>query len=123
MTENPVPNVVQIQEKKPSKFPRWLLFVVPILLIGICCVVLAVVIKPFFNVNVKGGGYSIESVTLSSDFQDNQPVDVKDVFNPSEAIICTVKTIGIEDGIIGMRWYLGENFNLRTCRKNKEQLN
>ena len=119
MTENPVQNEVQIQEKKPSKFPRWLLFVVPILLIGICCVVLAVVIKPFFNVNVKSGGYSIESVTLSSDFQDYQPVDVKDVFNPSEAIICTVKTIGIEDGIIGMRWYLGENLIYEHAEKTK----
>ncbi|MBI5953700.1 MAG: hypothetical protein HY865_18760 [Chloroflexi bacterium] len=109
MTENPLPNEVQAQEKKPSKFPRWLLFVVSVLLIGVCCVVLAVVIKPLFNVNVKSGGYSIESVTLSSDLEDNQPVDVKDVFNPSEAIICTVKTAGIEDGIIGMRWYLGEN--------------
>lgn len=109
MSENPLPNEVQTQEKKTSKFPRWLLIVAPILFIGICCVVLAVVIKPFFNVNVKSGGYSIESVTLSSDLKDNQPVDIKDVFNPSEAIICTVKTTGIEDGIIGMRWYLGEN--------------
>jgi hypothetical protein len=100
---------VQPQEKKPSKFPRWLLIAAPILFIGVCCVILVVVVKPFFNVNVKSGGYSIESVTLSSDLENNQPVDVKDVFNPSEAIICTVKTTGIEDGIIGMRWFLGEN--------------
>lgn len=109
MTENPLPNEVQTQEKKTSKFPRWLLIVAPILLISACCVILAIVVKPFFNLNVKSGGYSIESVTLSSDLEDNQPVDIKDVFNPSEAIICTVKTTGIEDGIIGMRWYLGEN--------------
>jgi hypothetical protein len=109
LTEIPLTNEVKTQENKPSRFPRWLLFVVPVLLISVCCVVLAVVIKPFFNVNVKSGGYSIESVTLSSDLKDNQPVNVKDVFNPSEAIICTVKTTGIEDGIIGMRWYLGEN--------------
>ena len=122
MTENPVQNEVQIQEKKPSKFPRWLLFVVPILLIGICCVVLSVVIRPFFNVNLKSGGYSIESVTLSSDFQNYQPVDIKDVFNPSEAIICTVKTSGIEDGIIGMRWYLGENLIYEYTEKTKNNL-
>lgn len=109
MTENLESIEVQTAEKKPSKFPRWLLISALILIVCICCVVLAFVIKPFFNLNLKSGGYSIESVTLSSDFQDYQPVDIKNVFNPSEAIICTVKTTGIEDGIIGMRWYLGEN--------------
>jgi hypothetical protein len=109
MTENPLPNEVQIQGKKPSKFPRWLLIVAPIILAGMCCVVLTVVVKPFFNLNVDSGGYSIESVTLSTGLDDGQPVGIKDVFMPSDTIICTVKTSGVDGGIIGMRWYLGEN--------------
>ena len=53
MTENPLPNEVQTQEKKPSKFPRWLLVVMPIVLICVCCIVFTVVVKPFFNVNAQ----------------------------------------------------------------------
>ncbi len=117
MAENQFPNEVS-PEKKVSRFPRWLLIVAPIILIGLCCVILAVVIKPFFNLNVESGGYSIESVTLSNDFKDNQPVGIKDVFMPSDPIICTVKTSGV-DGIIGMRWYLGENKVFEQIGKTK----
>lgn len=107
MAESPIPDEI-VAEKKVSKFPRWLLFVIPLVLISVCCVVLAVVVKPFFNLNVQSGGYSIESVTLSTGLEDNEPVGIKNVFMPSDPIICTVKTSGV-DGIIGMRWYVGEN--------------
>jgi hypothetical protein len=107
MAESPLPNEV-ISEQKVSKSPRWLLFVIPLVLLSVCCVVLTVVVRPFFNLNVESGGYSIESVTLSTDLEDNEPVGIKDVFMPSEPIICTVKTSGV-DGIIGMRWFVGEN--------------
>jgi hypothetical protein len=109
MTENPLSKEIQQLKEKKSKLFSWLLIVVPILLLGICCLALAFVVDLVSNVNIKKGGYSIESITLSSELKDNQPVDIKDVFMPSETIICTVKTIGIEDGIIGMRWYHGED--------------
>ena len=107
MAENPLSNEVST-EKKGSKFPRWLLFAVSVLLIGVCCVVLVLVVKPFFNLNVQSGGYSIESVTLSTGLEDGQPVGIKDVFLPSDKIICTVTTSGVDGGIIGMRWYLND---------------
>lgn len=119
MAENQFPSEVST-EKKVSKFPRWLLIVVPILLLGVCCVVLAVVAKPFFNLNVESGGYSVESVTLSTGLENGQPVDVKDVFMPSDQIICTVKTSGIDGGIIGMRWFLGENKIYEYTGKTKD---
>jgi hypothetical protein len=107
MVESPLPNEVST-EKKVSKFPLWLLFAIPVLLVGVCCVVLAVVVKPFFNLNVQSGGYSIESVTLSTGLEDGQPIGIKDIFLPSDKIICTVKTSGVDGGIIGMRWYLND---------------
>ena len=107
MAENELPNEVST-EKKVSKFPRWLLIATPILLVGVCCILLVVVVKPFTNLNVQGGGYSIESVTLSTGLEDGQPVGIQEVFLPSDKIICTVKTSGVDGGIIGMRWYLND---------------
>lgn len=117
MTENQFPNEVST-EKKVSKFPRWLLLVVPVLLV-VCCVALAVIAKPFVNLNVDGGGYSVESVTLSNGLEDGQPVGIKDVFMPSDTIICTVNTTGWDSGIIGMRWYAGENKIYEATGKTK----
>jgi hypothetical protein len=119
MAENQFPNEVQT-EKKGSTFPRWLLIVVPILLVGICCVASAVIAKPFLSLNVEGGGYSVESVTLSTGLENGQPVGIKDVFMPSDTIICTVKTSGVDGGIIGMRWYLGENKIYEYTGKTKD---
>ncbi len=107
-------------EKKVSRFPRWLWIIIPILLIGACCFVVVVVAKPFLKLNVEGGGYSIESVTLSTGLENGQPVGVKDVFMPSDKIICTVKTSGTDGGIIGMRWYLGENKIYEYTGKTKD---
>ncbi len=98
------------------------MIVVPILLLGVCCVVLTVVAKPFLNLNVESGGYSIESVTLSTGLENGQPVDVKDVFMPSDKILCTVKTSGADGGIIGMRWYLGENKIYEYTGKTKDNI-
>src|SRR5688572_24454930 len=94
MAKNELPEEVST-EKKVSKFPRWLLIAVPILLVGVCCLVLAVVGKPLLNMNVQSGGYSIESVTLSTGLEDGQPAGNKDFFLPSDKIICTVKTSGV----------------------------
>jgi hypothetical protein len=77
-------------------------------LAGICCVVLAIVARPFFSLDIQTGGYSIESATLSTGIEDGQPVGIKEVFLPSEKIICTVRTSGADGGIIGMRWYLND---------------
>lgn len=121
MTENPLPNEVVTPEKKSSKFPRWLFVVIPGALIGLCCIIAFAVVPSVFKVNVDSGNYSIESVTLSSGFKDNQPVGVKDVFMPSDPIICTVKTSGV-DGIIGMRWYLGDNKIYEHIGKTKDNI-
>ena len=118
MTENPLLKEVETTEKKPSKFPRWLFIAIPIVLIGLCCIILVVVVIPIFKVNFVSGSYSIESVTLSRDLKDNQPVDIKDVFMPSDTIICTVKTSGV-DGIIGMKWYLGDNEVYKATAKTE----
>jgi len=72
--------------------------------VGVCYLIL-VAVSP--SVSIIQGAYDIESVTLSSDLKDNQPLDIKDVFRPSDTIICTVKTTGIE-GVIGMRWFFGD---------------
>ncbi len=118
MTENPLSNEVQTTEKIRSKFPRWLFIVIPIVLIGVGCFILAVVLKPFIKFNHESGPYSIKSVTLSSGYEDYQPINIKDVFTPSDPIICTVKTTGV-DGIIGMRWYLGDNVIYEATGKTK----
>lgn len=119
MTKKPLQNEIAPQEKKSSKYPRWLLVVIPVFLIGVCCIVSAVIVVPLvFKFDVDSGGYSIESVTLSSDLKDNQPIDVKDVFMPHEPIVCTVKTSGV-DGIIGMRWYFGDNLIYEHTNKTK----
>ena len=104
--ENPLSNETSTPEKKPSKFPCWLIAVN--VLIGICCVAAFIIVPTIFKVNVSGGGYSIESVTLSTGLENGQPVGVTDVYKPSDTINCTVKTMGIKDGIIGMRWYFGD---------------
>ena len=106
--KNQLPNETLTPGKKPSKFPRWLLVAIPVAIIGICCIAAFIVVPMIFKVNVSGGGYSIESVTLSTGLENGQPVGVTDVFKPSDTINCTVKTTGIKDGIIGMRWYFGD---------------
>jgi len=106
-------------EKKGSRFPRWFWIAAPILLIAICCVAITIIPNPFLNLNIEGGGYSVESVTLSSGIEEGQPVGIKSVFMPSDTIICTVKTTGWDSGIIGMRWYLGENKIYETKGKTK----
>jgi hypothetical protein len=122
MAENPLPNEVVIPEKKSSEFPRWLLIVLPVALIGICCLVIFIVVPKVFKFNVSGGGYSIESVTLSTGLENGQPVGVKDIFMPSDTINCTVKTSGIKDGSIGVRWYLGENKIYETTGKTQNNI-
>jgi hypothetical protein len=119
MAENQYPTEVSA-EKKISRFPRWLLIGVSIVLIGACCVASAVVAKRFFKLKVGGGGYSVESVTLSTGLENGQPVGIKDTFMPSDTIICTVKTTGWDEGGIGMRWYVGETkiYEARGNTKN-----
>jgi hypothetical protein len=58
-------------------------------------------------------------VVLSGDLKDNEPVDIKDVFMPSDTIICTVKTSGA-DGIIGMRWFYGDRVIYETTGKTQK---
>ena len=72
--------------------------------------------------DLTNGDYSIESVTLSSELENDEPVDLKDTFMPSEVIICTVKTVGKDDGIIGMRWFLGDNKIYEYRGKTKDNL-
>jgi hypothetical protein len=111
MIESSLSPDVTIPPNAPRKFPRWLYVVIPIGILGACCIAIiaAVLLLPsIFKVNMESGGYSIDEVILSSDLEDGQPVDIQNEFKPSDAIICTVKTIGV-DGIITMKWYLGEN--------------
>jgi hypothetical protein len=123
MTDNLPPNEILTPEKKSPKFPRWLLVAIPVALIGLCCIAAVLIVVPtVFQVNVSGGGYSIESVTLSTGLENGQPVGIKDVFMPSDTINCTVKTSGIKDGIIGMRWYLGDNVIYDFTGKTKDNI-
>ena len=121
MTENSLSNEIVTPEKKSSKFPRWLI-AVPITLFGLCCIAAFIFVPMVFKVNVSGGGYSIESVTLSTDLENGQPVGVTTVFKPSDTIICTVKTTGIKDGIIGMRWYLDDQKIYETAGKTQDNV-
>jgi hypothetical protein len=105
MTEDISPEQIGIPSKPPRKLPRWLYVVIPIAFIGICCIIVALVLPSIFKVKMKSGGYSVDKVILSSNLQDNQPVDIRNEFKPSDTIICTVKTTGV-DGVITMRWYL-----------------
>src|SRR5688572_5258133 len=94
------------EESSSRKSLRWLLFAIPIVLI--VCFGIAIVGK--FSFNFSTGGYSVEEVIMSSGLSENQePLDIKDVFKPSDTIICTVKTSGIDGGIIGMKWYFGDS--------------
>lgn len=120
MMENSSNEVVE-PEKKSSKIPLWLI-AVPVVLIGLCCIAAFILVPMVFKVNVSGGGYSIESVTLSTDLENGQPVGVTTVFKPSDTIICTVKTTGIKDGIIGMRWYLGDQKIYETTGKTQDNV-
>lgn len=80
--------------------PRWILIV----LVGVGCIILAI-----FSIKVNSlGYYAVEDVILSGGLEDNQPVDIRNVFKPSDTIICTVKTTGIDGITIGMQWYLGD---------------
>lgn len=119
MEENQFPAEV-LTKKKASKFPRRLLIGVSVALISLGCVALAVIAKPFFKLNIGGGGYSVESVTLSTELENGQPVGIKDTFRPSDTIICTVKTTGWDEGLIGMRWYAGETKIYEARGKTKD---
>ncbi|MBX3038708.1 MAG: hypothetical protein KF758_17485 [Anaerolineales bacterium] len=119
-SESQLPNEPLTPEKKGSKFPRWLIAI--IVLIGICCVSVFIVVPMIFKVNVSGGGYSIESVTLSTGLENGQPVGITDVFKPSDTINCTVKTTGVKDGIIGMRWYFGDELIYDRAAKTQDNI-
>ncbi len=103
MTENQFPHEIQTQEKKASKFPRWLLIVIPLVIIGI---IYAILVK-VFNFGFYSGTYTYDKAVMSAGLKNGQPVDFRNKFRPSDTIICTVKTTGL-DGIIGMKWYFGE---------------
>jgi hypothetical protein len=108
-------------EKQLTKFPRWLIILISGLLTAICCLIMALVLNSVFKINVDGGNYDIEQVILSADLKDNRPVDVKNVFKPSDTIICTVKTTGV-DGIVGMRWFFGEQVIYQTTGKTQNNI-
>ena len=92
-------------EKKSPKFSGWFIAIISI---GLSCLVIACAMLPVFKVSSQHGTYDIKEVIVSSGLKDNEPVNVKSTFKPSDTIICTVKTTGV-DGIIGMRWLLDDN--------------
>jgi hypothetical protein len=79
------------------------------------------VLKSAFKINIENGNYDIEQVILSSDLKDNQPVDIKTIFKPSDTIICTVKTTGV-DGVIGMRWFFGDQIIYETIGRTQNNV-
>ena len=108
MSDSPLKDEVATPQKKGSNVSRWLLIGIPVALIGICCIAALIVAPSVFKLRLENGDYSIESVTLSTGLENGQPVGIREVFMPSDNIICTVKTSGVDGGIIGMRWYAGE---------------
>jgi hypothetical protein len=118
---NPLSTETLTTQKKSSKFPRWLI-AASFVLIGICCIAAFIIVPMVLKVNVSGGGYSIESVTLSTGLENGQPVGVTDVFKPSDTIHCIVKTTGIKDGIVGMRWYFGDKKIYEVAGKTQDNV-
>jgi hypothetical protein len=105
MSENLTPvEPMELLEEKPRKRKVSIWLVVAGLLILLVIALNAIGFRPFLNV----GTYNIEDVVLSSNLKDGKPIDVRTVFKPSDAIICTVTTSGMDGGIVGMRWYAGD---------------
>ncbi|MEO7841027.1 MAG: hypothetical protein ABIU06_16930 [Anaerolineales bacterium] len=70
------------------------------------------------NIRVETGGYSIEQVVVSNDPDDTQPSVDGIVFQTSDTVFCTVKTLGV-DGIIGVRWFLGDEMISESIGKTE----
>jgi hypothetical protein len=117
MDKNLSSNEVKTPEKKAVTFPRWLLILISIVFVVACFAIVLIGLSSIFKVNGENGNYSVGQVILSSGLKDNQPVDIKNVFKPSDTIICTVKTTGVDGGIIGMRWFFGDKMIHETTNK------
>ncbi|MBW7943336.1 MAG: hypothetical protein H3C64_13355 [Candidatus Kuenenia stuttgartiensis] len=76
-----------------------------------------------YDFYIEGEGfYSIDQVILTNALDNNgQPMSSKNVFRPSEPIISWVSTKGA-DGIIGMRWFYGEQMIFEHFGKTQDNL-
>lgn len=104
-TENTISN--ENPSDNQTRFPKWL--IVAVVLLGLATVCFIGVIVALWNsLTFEKGGYSIERVVLTDQFDETgNPIGNLDVFRPSQRINCVVDTTGVE-GIIGMRWYHGD---------------
>jgi hypothetical protein len=102
-----------------KKFPssKFLCFIVSVIT-AVCFVAVALVFLAVKNIRIETGGYSIEQVIVSNDLEDTQPAVDGIVFQPSDTIFCKVKTLGV-DGIIGMRWFLGDEMISESIGKTE----
>jgi len=73
------------------------------------------------HIRFESGGYSIEQVILSNDLEHTQPVADGITFQPADTIYCTVRTEGV-DGIVGMRWFHGNEMVSESIGKTKNNL-
>jgi hypothetical protein len=108
---------------KRSKFPRWLMILIPLLMfVGICCVIGAIMVLGF-SCRLEPVAYSIDQVILTSELDDKgYPVGSKSVFRPSERIICVVTTTGTDGGIVGMRWYYQDKLIFEQFGKTQNNM-
>ncbi len=84
-------------------------------------VLLACGLPSVLSVNASHGEYRVESVTLSSTATGEPvPGDVPQ-FHPFDTVYCTVRTTGV-DGIIGMRWILGNRVLYETAARTSHNL-
>lgn len=73
----------------------------------LCSGLIGLVFFAVTNLRIESGGYTVDQVILSNNLGDMQPEVDPIVFQPSDTIYCRVKTVGV-DGIVGMRWFLGD---------------
>jgi len=85
---------------------------------AVCFVAVALVFLAATNIRIETGSYSIEQVVVSNDLEDMQPAVDGIVFQPSDTIYCKVRTLGV-DGIIGMRWFLGDEMVSESIGKTQ----
>jgi len=114
MTEDSSAKNFSLKKRKSSRITLIL-----VILIGVC--VLGIIVFILLGIKVEGGGYSIENVVLSTDLdKQGVPVNETNSFEPSDRIICTVITRGADKGIIGMRWYYGNQLIYESWGKTKD---